>query len=49
MTLRLGERPQTLVTTTPRPIALLRRLKDAADLRCSRISSSPITATGFPR
>lgn len=33
MTLRLGERPRTLVTTTPRPIALLRRLKDAADTR----------------
>ncbi|MGN6271226.1 MAG: DNA-packaging protein [Sphingomonas sp.] len=31
MTLRLGERPRTLVTTTPRPIALLRRLKEAPD------------------
>jgi phage terminase large subunit-like protein len=31
MTLRLGERPRALVTTTPRPIALLRRLRDAAD------------------
>ena len=31
MTLRLGERPRALVTTTPRPIALLRRLKEAPD------------------
>lgn len=31
MTMRLGERPQTLVTTTPRPLALLRALKAAPD------------------
>lgn len=29
MGLRAGDRPRTLVTTTPRPIAMLRRLKDA--------------------
>lgn len=31
MTLRLGDHPRALVTTTPRPIALLRRLKAMAD------------------
>jgi phage terminase large subunit-like protein len=29
--LRLGERPRALVTTTPRPVALLRRVKGLAD------------------
>ena len=31
MTLRQGEHPRALVTTTPRPIALLKRLRAAAD------------------
>ena len=31
MGLRLGERPRTLVTTTPRPIALVKALRDEAD------------------
>ncbi len=31
MGLRMGQNPRALVTTTPRPIALLRALRDAAD------------------
>ncbi|MGQ0589356.1 MAG: terminase large subunit domain-containing protein, partial [Sphingosinicella sp.] len=34
--LRLGTRPRALMTTTPRPIALLRRLVGAADTAISR-------------
>lgn len=34
--LRLGERPRQLVTTTPRPIPLIRRLLDAPDTMVTR-------------
>lgn len=36
MGLRLGERPRVLVTTTPRPTALMRRLSGAAGTRVTR-------------
>ncbi|MEA3037738.1 MAG: hypothetical protein QOE79_251 [Sphingomonadales bacterium] len=34
--LRLGERPRALVTTTPRPLALLKRVRDEAGTKLSR-------------
>lgn len=37
--LRLGRRPRQVVTTTPRPIPLLKRLIDAPDTRVTRVAT----------
>lgn len=46
--LRLGERPRQLITTTPRPIALLKQIKAAADTVVTTDSTSANVANLAP-
>jgi phage terminase large subunit-like protein len=49
LTMRLGERPQVLVTTTPKPVAALRSVLEAPDMVLTRGTSydNPHTAAAF--